>query len=399
MFVRYRFAAFVAVSYAGFAGSTAFAQERETGVADPVGGERIELQLTTEGDDSEPSILYSIQAALQDASADEAETAEAASDAEERSGLWLGVQLATEIPPALAHHLQDAKGALVETVYPDSPAAEGGIEAYDLIVRVGQAEVDSHEALVEAMKAVEAKPIDVVVMRGGKKKTISVTPRERATFQPDTTATAEATDLLFYNLNVPHIRVLPALTGPDAGAVHHRLVQTYGPTASLPENVASMKIHVERDGEKTMHRVEVTTVDGKVFQAANEEELKALPPEIRAALPMPRHEVKLAVRVDKAPGSREVRERVFASGAPTEARTPPVAVPPPAPVAPPVGPWIDILRERSSLRAESPAPAGDVTNRITGVSSPGEGLKELKKELSELRASVERIEKLLREKE
>jgi hypothetical protein len=394
MLAGFRFATLVAVSFAGLAGSTAFAQEAEKKYINPATNEVYELPLRAESGVANATTLYGIQADGQSAPAGEGAVAEVASEAEGPAGLWLGVQLATEFPPALAHQLGDVRGALVETVYPDSPAAESGIEAYDLIVRVGEADVDSHEKLIEAMKTVEAKPIDVVVLRGGEKKTIVVTPRLREPAQPAATVIGNTNDLFFYNL--PHMRVLPALGGPDAGAMHHRLVQAYGPPANLPENVKSVKIRIERDGEKAKHHVEVTTVDGKMFTAANEEELNKFPPEIRAALPLPLNGPRLALRLDTAPGSQEFRQRVFAQGAPFEGPAPPVAVPPPAPAAPVVttaAPWVDIVR------LPAPAATGDVTYRVAPATPPGEELNVLKKELSDLRAAVERIEKLLQKDE
>jgi hypothetical protein len=388
MVARFRFAAFAAVSCAGLAGATAFAQEGAKETVDSVTDQVIELRYTTDPARERQALLNNVQAADQALAIAQDAVGEETAQAEEPAGLWLGVQLATEIPAPLAHHLGEAKGALVETVYPDSPAAESGIEAYDLIVRVGEAEVESNEQLIEAMQNVEAKPLDVVVLRGGDKKTISVTPRERATAQPD--ATAESTDLLFFNLNVPHIRVLPALGGPDAGAFHHRLVTTYGPPANLPENVSSLKIRIEREGEKAVHRVEVTTVDGKTFKAANEEELNALPPEIRAALPLPRSVPAIALRIDAAPGSQEFRQGVIAQGAPTTIQAPQIAVPPPAPVVTTAAPWVDIVR------LPDPAALGTATYRVAPGTASAEELDELKNELSELRAAVGRIEKLLR---
>lgn len=392
MLARCRFSAFAALSYMGLAGSAAFAQQAATENPDPVAQEVIELQSATAPGDEDATILYEVQAADEALAFIADEAAKEPAEAEEPAGLWLGVQLATQIPPALAHHLGDAKGALVETVYPDSPAAESGIEAYDLIIRVGEADVDSHEKLVEAMKTAEAKPVDVVVLRGGDKKTLSVTPRERATAQPQSTATAQITDQFFYN--VPQIRVLPALGGPDAGEFRHRLVTAYGPPASLPENVESMKVRVERDGEKVALQVEVTTVDGKSFKAANEDELKAFPPEIRAALPLPQYGAKFALRMDAAPGA-PVQQRLIVQAAPG---VPATAVPLPQVAGPAPGAlptlnldkaWVDIIRHRD------PVATADVTYKAVRVSPPGEEFDELKKELSDLRAAVGRIEKLL----
>lgn len=395
MLVSFRLAALSAATFAGLAGAAAFAQEAATSLPDPVAQEAVELRLTSESQtDGGNAPVYRIQSGnLTIAAADD--VAQQAEPAEEPAGLWLGVQLATEIPPALAHHLGDAKGALVETVYPDSPASESGIEAYDLIVKLGKAEVVSNETLIETMKqAVEAKPIDVVVRRGGERKTISVTPRERATAQLEATATAEPSDLLFYNLNVPHMRMLPALGGPDAGTIRHRIVQGQELSLGLPENVKSMRVRIERDGDEVKRHVEVTTADGETLKATNEEELKAFPPEILAALPLPRNHAKLSLRLDAAPGS-PAQQRVVIQAVPglpaTNVVPPPqIAVPAPGPIA---QPWVDIVTQAH------PAQPGQLTYKAVRLHQSGEDLTELKKQISDLRAAVERIEQRLQKDE
>lgn len=393
MLARFRFAACAAVSCVGLAGSPAFAQEPTTETPVPVTENVVELQLTTEPRVAESINLYGIQAAEGQALAFAGDVVvEGTSQAEEPAGLWLGVQLATEIPPALKHHLGEAKGALVETVYPESPAAESGIESYDLILRLADSDIESYDKLVETMKTVEAKPIDVVILRGGEKKTISVTPRMRQPVQASATITADTVNGMF--LNVPQMRFLPALGGAAADTIHHRMIQAAGPPASLPENVTTVKIRMEREGEELVQHVEVTTADGKTFKAANEEELKAFPAEIRAALPLPQNAAKFALRLDGVPSAPQQKRIIVHAvpGVPAQ-YIPPVAVPAPPQVATPqVAPaWVDIFQQPGA------GSGANVTYQAVRVGEPPAELQELKTQVQELQSAIERIEKLLSE--
>jgi hypothetical protein len=68
------------------------------------------------------------------------------------------------------------RGVLVNSLSDDAPAAKAGLQPGDVIVRVGETDVDSPEALVAAVRA--RKPGDrvaVAYVRMGKKRTAQVT--------------------------------------------------------------------------------------------------------------------------------------------------------------------------------------------------------------------------------
>jgi serine protease Do len=76
---------------------------------------------------------------------------------EEAEG-WLGV---TE--DAAAH----AKGAPIERVLPGSPAAEAGLQPGDVIIRLGEAEIDSFSSLQREARLLEPQEsVDLQVQRG-----------------------------------------------------------------------------------------------------------------------------------------------------------------------------------------------------------------------------------------
>lgn len=75
--------------------------------------------------------------------------------------------------------LKQPKGALVNSVEKDSPAAHAGLEPADVIVRLGDKEIDSSSdlpALVADLKP--GTPIDVTLIRKGETRTLMVTVGE-----------------------------------------------------------------------------------------------------------------------------------------------------------------------------------------------------------------------------
>jgi C-terminal processing protease CtpA/Prc len=92
----------------------------------------------------------------------------------------LGVYI-DDLSEGLAEYfaVPDGKGALVEDVVEDSPAAKAGIRAGDVIIRVADERVGSVEDLREAIGDMEAgEPTAVVVWRNGKQQTLQATVEE-----------------------------------------------------------------------------------------------------------------------------------------------------------------------------------------------------------------------------
>jgi len=99
----------------------------------------------------------------------------AASPARADEPAWLGVKLGP-IPEALAAHLKDARGAMVEEVVPGSPAEAAGLKRFDMIVGIDGTALqapDEIRARVRSGKKGDALKLDVI--RGNEKVPVAVT--------------------------------------------------------------------------------------------------------------------------------------------------------------------------------------------------------------------------------
>lgn len=94
---------------------------------------------------------------------------------------WLGVML-TEVPKMLDKHLRlDGKGIMVLNVAEDSPAAEAGLEQYDVIVEVNGEDLDGdvQEFREEVAEAGPGGEVTLTVIHEGREKEVRVVLGER----------------------------------------------------------------------------------------------------------------------------------------------------------------------------------------------------------------------------
>lgn len=88
---------------------------------------------------------------------------------------FMGVHL-DRVEGQMARYFEVDGGALITEVNEDSPAAEAGLKAGDVIVKVDDQDIDSPEALHKAMAETKAEQeVKIKVVRKGKNKTIKVT--------------------------------------------------------------------------------------------------------------------------------------------------------------------------------------------------------------------------------
>lgn len=92
----------------------------------------------------------------------------------------LGVRVRGLTDQLAEHFGADDGGALVASVSEGSPAAEAGLRAGDVIVRLGDRDVADPGDLVRAVRASDAGPVTVELLRDGDRRTVTVELPEEA---------------------------------------------------------------------------------------------------------------------------------------------------------------------------------------------------------------------------
>jgi S1-C subfamily serine protease len=98
-----------------------------------------------------------------------------------RTDSLIGVESA-QVDDVLRSHLglTEGKGVLITNVTADGPAAKAGVQKNDVLVAVADQEIGGPETLDKLLEAVAEKPTPIILIRGGHKQTLTVTPNAPA---------------------------------------------------------------------------------------------------------------------------------------------------------------------------------------------------------------------------
>lgn len=99
----------------------------------------------------------------------------------EEPAYWIGIQGRNIENEVLRTHFQLAAdmGVVVEQVVDDSPAAKAGLRRHDIILRANGDAVDNMRVLQEHVRTGKDKPLELKIIRLGKKENIVVVPETR----------------------------------------------------------------------------------------------------------------------------------------------------------------------------------------------------------------------------
>ena len=96
---------------------------------------------------------------------------------------WIGVPV-SPVDPTLRSHLGDlvkpGVGLIVNDIAADSPAKKAGLEKNDILVAIESAPLTSQDVLLSRVRGSDGKPLAFEVIRGGKTKTVTITPEKHA---------------------------------------------------------------------------------------------------------------------------------------------------------------------------------------------------------------------------
>ena len=95
------------------------------------------------------------------------------------SEYWLGIGLG-ELPEVAKEQLGIESGLVVSDIMDDSPAAKAEFKKHDILVKAGDKPLNEPADLIEVVDASQGKEIAIVVVRGGKDRTITVAPVKRS---------------------------------------------------------------------------------------------------------------------------------------------------------------------------------------------------------------------------
>ena len=99
----------------------------------------------------------------------------------EEQAYWIGIQGHSIDSEVLRTHLQLAAelGVVVEQVIDDSPAAKAGLRRHDILLRANGDAIDNMQSLQEHVRSGKDQPLELKIIRLGKKETIVVVPEPR----------------------------------------------------------------------------------------------------------------------------------------------------------------------------------------------------------------------------
>jgi len=196
---------------------------------------------------------------------------------------WLGIACAP-VPEEVRAQLDlpEHVGLIVQDVVQDTPADQAGLRKYDIILKADQTDITAPKDLVEAVQQAKDRPMELQILRKGKRRTIRVQPVQRTDVLVDELGQGEPEEFF----------VGPPPWNDEAGRgfwqefrrgprrFHFRFfgqpwVFGWEPEARLPKD---LKITIHREGDKPA-RIEVER-DGQHWQVT-EEELDKLPPDVR----------------------------------------------------------------------------------------------------------------------
>lgn len=98
----------------------------------------------------------------------------------EPSGYWIGIEIEPlDAEDRAGTDLPEGQGLEVEQVLPESPAASAGIQEDDILVSAGDQPLHNLDELQKLIQESEGKPLSIVLLRDGERKTVEVTPARR----------------------------------------------------------------------------------------------------------------------------------------------------------------------------------------------------------------------------
>jgi serine protease Do len=199
------------------------------------------------------------------------------------SSYWLGIWC-SPVPTSLRMQLDlpPKQGVLVEGAAPDSPAAKAGLARFDVLLRAGEKPLTQPPDLVNAVEAAKGGKLRIELLRGGKPKTLEVTPEKRP--EAPNRQVGEAPRPGDWETMDKWMREMWRGREGDARQLPFRF-RMFHPGAIVPPGVleskplpSDMSITIRKEGDQP---AKINVKQGEKTWDATEKELDKLPPEVR----------------------------------------------------------------------------------------------------------------------
>ncbi len=194
---------------------------------------------------------------------------------------WLGLMCQPVDEPLRAQlNLPDDQGLMVVSVVEESPAAEAGIEKYDVLTKVDGKPIHRIDDLIAAVeKAQDKKPVALEVIHQGKRRQIKVTPAKRPQPVP-LQAVAPGPESSLQEQWPEPLRRWMQLKRPNPNRLQFMwpgriLPPGKKPSAPLPSNVT---VTITKQGDQP---AKIVVKRGEKTWEVTEEELDKLPADVR----------------------------------------------------------------------------------------------------------------------
>jgi serine protease Do len=180
---------------------------------------------------------------------------------------WIGLDVQPRLKTSAA-----TRGALVGSTIDGSPAAKAGFVAGDLLVRLGDRDVNVQFAEEVppfnqfVMRLPMGRPVEAVVIRGGVEKKLSVTPEERASVE------SQVKEIPQLGITASNLSLWSAkeLRRDSRDGVRVRDVRSGGAAAEGKPFLQDDDVIVEIDGNATRNLDALTTVVQKIVTGKTE---------------------------------------------------------------------------------------------------------------------------------
>jgi hypothetical protein len=203
-------------------------------------------------------------------------------------GPWIGV-MCQPTSETLKKQLNIDGGLVVQHIVPNTPAAKAGLEVHDVILSAGGKNLSSVPELMKLVQSTDKAGVEFSILRGGKKKTITVKPAKR----PEANDAIERVMPHLEKLDLPELpkehrmkieELMKQIEARKVDGMPHRFhhigpgVVIEGAVAGSSDFPKGLAVQITKSGEGP---AKVTVTKGDKKWEVTEDELDELPEDIR----------------------------------------------------------------------------------------------------------------------